>query len=471
MLTRWRAIGCGLLISACGSPGEAAPPTSPTAAEEPSRPAEVAVPEVEPEQAEDQPAPTKPAVVLDVPGWASFQGGSTRTGYAAKAPEIRQPKVLWKAQVGVQGYLNSPLVIGSIAVVPSSGDLHNEPDPRDGLHALDLDSGQSVWHVESTRDANGAAATEKLAVFTSDDGRARAVELQTGKVVWDVEVTKEKLYSAPVLTQDAAIVGDGAGSIYSLKLSDGSTTWKKRFAGAIRGGLAADGATLFVVSQGGEVAALDFNGTEKWKKVINRPPFGGRGRPVRIEGFAPPTVDGNQLIVGFARDTYYKDVPALLALDTSSGRELWRARGPEDYGNLRSSPLVAHGRVVWAEPYSGDVLFADSKNGRVLSRKKIAPCFFPQYASPAGAGKVAYVPRFGGHVYALALPSGSLLWELYLGDSGVAGKGTPGALRNQKNCSWDVPSGWPLFSPAAVAPNGTLLVGSGEGYLYAVGNR
>ena len=81
--------------------------------------------------------------------------------------------------------------------------------------------------------------------------------------------------------------------------------------------------------------------------------------------------------------------------------------------------------------------------------------------------RLLYLPRFDGALYALDANKGTVRWELYLGDEKIAGK--PRAPSSGNNCDWDVPSGHPLYSPVAVAEDGTVLVGSGEGLIYAIG--
>jgi outer membrane protein assembly factor BamB len=400
--------------------------------------------------------------------WPTYQGDQARTGSVA-APVIETPRIRWKQHIGIQGYLNSPLVIGSMVVVPSSGRAHNRPDPKDGLHALDMATGKPKWHVQSALDANGSTYGEGLVVFTSDDQTVRAVDPAAGEVRWTI--TREStVYSTPLVIGGTAVVGDASGAVVGISMKTGDVVWAQSYAGAIRGGLASDGARIYVVSQGGDVAALDSAGQPLWQRAVTRPGFGG-GREVPIEGYNAPVVDAGRLIVPFARDTYY-GTPALVALDVRTGAELWRASpgvaSKESWGNLRSSPAVHDGMLVWAEAYSGDVTGLDVATGRVRFRRTVGTCLFPQYASPAVAGNVAYVPRQDGTLNAITLPGGTLRWSIDLGDSRTAGTRKRAPSGAATRCSWDLPQGHPLYAPPAIAADGTVFVGSGEGYLYAI---
>lgn len=407
--------------------------------------------------------------IANADGWSTFHGGPARTG-ASSAPAVSAPRVLWSARVGIQGYLNGPIVLGDqVVIVSSSGTAHNKPDPEDGVYALDFKTGKRAWHAHFDQDANGIAATKSHVFATSDDGHVYALDLKSGAVAWK-QSGKGKMYSHPLIVDGKVIVGDAMGNLRAFDVTDGKPAWSVGFVGAIRGGASADDSAIYVTSQGGDVAKLSFAGKVLWKKRVTRPPWGGQGKAEAIETYAPPLLDGGMLIIPFARDTYYKDVPALLALDSKNGTERWRSKGPGSWGNLRLLPVSAAGALVYAEPYSGDIVGIASSTGRMLWRNTAGPCFFPSWSSPAAAGDVAYVARFDGTLHAVRAASGKELWQVYLGDKRHAGKPRPSFPKAKYGCEWKVPVGNPIYSPVAVANNGTILVGSGEGFLYALGN-
>ena len=139
------------------------------------------------------------------------------------------------------------------------------------------------------------------------------------------------------------------------------------------------------------------------KKAVKRPAYGNQGPDQPIEAYSPPIVGKTEIYLPFARDTSYADQPGIVALDKRSGALKWRAKGPGDWGNLRSTPVLVGETLVYGEPYSGDVAAIDAKTGRMQYRREIGGCFFPQWSSPAAAGDLVYLPRFDGPVYALSL--------------------------------------------------------------------
>lgn len=465
-------LGLALALSACTS--STPPASAPGARAElpPSEPAEtkpaptiVEVPPAAP--VAEVPTAETPAnvVVTGADGWPTFHGDNARTG-ATNAPELKHPRVLWKANVGVFSWLNSPIVVGkSLVVAPSSGTAHNKPDSKDGVSAYDASSGKRAWFTHFAADANGVASTKTQVFATSDDEHLYALDVTTGKVAWKAK-GEGKMYTHPLVIGDRVVVGDASGYVRAFATKDGKELWKLQLTGAIRGGASSDGQQIYVASQGGEVASLTLAGAQTWRKQVKRAAWNNQGPDEAIEVYSAPVVGKDALYVSFSRDTYYKDLPALIALDKRTGRVKWKAKGPGEWGNVRSTPALVAGKLVYGEPYSGDVAGIDAKTGRLAYRDEIGLCFFPQWASPAAAGDLVYLPRYDGSVYALRASSGKVVWELFLGDSKRVGEQRPHPAKQQ--CDWANADG-AIYAPAALASDGRLFIGTGEGVLYAVG--
>jgi outer membrane protein assembly factor BamB len=465
-----------LLFVACGPampmPDGPTPPPEPalpleTAEGSPAAPATIVAVAPEPPPAEPKAANAAPSVeVASASGWATFHGDSARTG-ASSAPPLVNPRILWKASVGELSWLNSPIVLGkSLVLAPSSGTAHNKPDPKDGVSAFDFGTGKRAWFTHFDRDANGVAATKTHVFATSDDEHLYALDIKTGKVLWKLR-GKGKMYTHPLVLGDRVVVGDAGGWVRAVAVADGKELWSVQLTGAIRGGASSDGRHVFVASQGGDVAALELGGKTVWKKRVMRAAWNNQGPDEPIEVYSPPVLGKDWLYVPFARDTYYEKLPALYALDKRTGAVKWKAKGPEQWGNVRSTPVLVGERLIYGEPYSGDVAAIDAKTGRMAYREEIGRCFFPQWSSPAAAGDLVYLPRFDGSVYALRAATGRVVWELFLGDSKRAGV-VRWSQPQKGSCTWENPDG-PIFAPAAVAEDGRLFVGTAQGVLYAVG--
>lgn len=442
-----------ILALGCAAPPAAVPVTV------------VAITPPSPAIAAEPPTPEPPrAVAIAGGGWSLFHGDVARTGHT-DAPVIRAPRVLWRAKVGAQGWLDAPVIAGSLVVVPSSGDAHNAADPRDGVYGIDLASGRPRWHARLAGDANGVAVSGDRAVVGSDDGRVTALDLQSGAPIWSSRVAG-KAYASPLPLGDQVIVGDASGTVRALALADGTPRWQVQLDGAIRGGASADGGAIYAVSQRGEAVALRFDGGAIWRVRLDKIAAGAS----LTEVYAAPIVTGSSLIIPFVRDTYYA-TPGVLSLEKKTGKLVWLAsgQGASDWGNVRMTPALVGEVLVWPEAYSGDVVGLDVNTGTVRFRNTVGACFFPSWAAPAAARDVVYAPRFDGSLYAVRARDGGVLWQMYLGEERRAGLVAAGKSGSPSSCAWDVPSGAPLYSPPAIAEDGTVIVGSGEGFVYAIG--
>lgn len=394
--------------------------------------------------------------------WPMFQRNVQRVG-TTEAPPIASPRVAWSNRVGISGWLNSPLIADGRVFAPSSGQVWNRPDGADGVYAFDLASGEQQWFVSTADDANGAAYHRCRVFTTSDAGTVTAVHAQTGKTLWVTELAG-KIYANPLVIDGLVIVGGERGELAALDSSTGEPVWKRHVGGPVRGGASADDERVFVTTETGHVVALRYkDGQPQWS--------------VRIDGaksaYGLPTVAGGKIFVGFVRDTSY-NTPAVAAYDAATGTELWRARNSRDlsggWGNVRSSPALVDGHLYWGEPYSNRIVALDVLGGDVATSTPAGVCTFPHWPSPAVAQDIVYLPRHDGGLYAVNATDGSLAWSFYLGDAKSVSQTfppehqAPGADR----CQWEPPFGRPIYASPAVASDGTVIVGTGDGWLHAI---
>ncbi len=129
------------------------------------------------------PSRASPPAAAETGAWSTFHGDRGRSG-AIRAPAIKKPTIAWKTKVGIQSWLNGPVVADGVVYVPSSGTTHDRPDSEDGVHALELATGKAKWTAPFSNDANGIAIANGRILATSDDGNLYALEPSTGKLAW-----------------------------------------------------------------------------------------------------------------------------------------------------------------------------------------------------------------------------------------------------------------------------------------------
>ncbi|VGO21745.1 outer membrane protein assembly factor BamB family protein [Pontiella sulfatireligans] len=137
-----------------------------------------------------------------------------------------------------------------------------------GLICADLDAGDIVWSSDESEDQTFStpSVTDKLVVYSSDDGLVYAVERVEGKTVWKFD-TGGLPYS-PVVAGDKVVVS-ADGVLYLLKLEDGAKLWSTEVsddatAPAIIGGLIVVGADDGTVSAWGPPPTALGSNADEW---------------------------------------------------------------------------------------------------------------------------------------------------------------------------------------------------------------
>jgi eukaryotic-like serine/threonine-protein kinase len=101
-------------------------------------------------------------------------------------------------------------------------------------YALNLTTGAQIWAFKLVKTSNGAVSSSALdgntLYFGSNDG-VYAVNATTGAQVWHV-LTGPTFYASAAITgpagQQVLVIGDNAGRLYALNLTNGATVWTAR---------------------------------------------------------------------------------------------------------------------------------------------------------------------------------------------------------------------------------------------------
>lgn len=431
-----------------------------------------------------EPLVTAPPLMASA--WPTFQGSTLRDGARSVEPVLK-PKIAWRTRVGVQGWLNSPILVADMVITSSSGAEWNAADSQDGVVALDAASGARRWFAPARADVNSISYAMGTIVAAGDEGAVWALDAATGKQLWlTTSPQGAKYYASPLMIQGLAIVADAQGNLDALDLRTGKRRWSVALREEVRNGLSSDGATIYVATTRGTINALDLGGGLRWRLVGAQdgwqlqnqlPEDRDAARPESFEPvfYAAPTIVGNLLIATYARDTTY-GAPAVIAVNRVTGALVWQADSAglqknDSWGNVRSSPVSTQDALYWAEPYSRDVASVELTSGKLRFRSAMGACTFPQWASPAASSDLIYVPRMDGTLWAISPGYGLVDWQLYLGDEARAGLEYPDDLKARAKsevCDWDLPGVSGLYASPALGPDGSIYQGTGDGFLYKV---
>lgn len=175
-----------------------------------------------------------------------------------------------------------------------------------------------------------------------------------------------------------------------------SVLWTSSGGGGSEGNLsgfqiAIEGSTYYVANTGGDVAAFDVaSGRQIWRRNVEKRLISG------------PAVAGNVLLVGTRNGR-------LLALSASSGEQLWATRVG---GEVIAPPAVANGIGI-VHTLDGRLIAYQLDDGsRLWTVERNVPSLTMRGASvPVIRGNRVYAGLANGHVIALDLQTGKMLWD------------------------------------------------------------
>ncbi len=416
--------------------------------------------------------------------WRMHLGAEHRSG-TRLAPGIVTPRVRWSAEVGIQGYANSPLVTRDRVFATSQGSTHNQTDPEDGFYAIDRSDGSRVWFHPTNEDVNGGLLTDDFVIGGTDDGTLYAIDRDEGRLAWQAELGVP-LYHAP-LEWGRQLWVLGGDTIYALDPRNGSELGRTTIDGTAwegRGALASDGEQLYFTTVNGAVGALDANGEVQWTVAIGDPDGNGG---YTTHTYAPPVVLGERLLVTAPDLASYGSFQLRVALVSSvTGRSDWdlpshsglRALdGSAQPGMFYEMPFYAasawlmSGRV-WVPVLAADATVAlDLSTGEAAAAFATRSCSSRQFPSIVGVPSRGYHARHDGTLLAFVPATGDVSWGLQLGTHSSAGTSVPPASARNRAASYC--EGYPydgsgLFSSPAIGEDGVLFVGTGDGWIYAI---
>jgi outer membrane protein assembly factor BamB len=344
------------------------------------------------------------AVVVGMPlaalaDWGQFQGGPTHEGLSdgPSAPL----EVAWRRgdipidDAEVTGGLSAPTVAddGTIVVVGPNEVLAFDGSERSEVFSAERDLGPSVQPAigdgpdgpvvvfaegfgdrgpsRTTSPSVSPSVTPSTSPAGEDDvdSHLAAIDLRTGEPVWPSTVSLEDVVATPIAADEtAAYVGDLSGHVTAVELSSGEVRWSEDLGIGIAGAV---------------------------------------------------TVDGDRALVATVGDQQTPGV--VVALDRSTGDELWRSAEDVIRGSLVSSPVVADGRILVLEP--GSVVALDASDGRFLWRTEILHPVIPPFSAlgigalaPVSADGTVFVVDVTGRAFGLDAETGATLWDQALND-------------------------------------------------------
>lgn len=287
-------------------------------------------------------------------------------------------------------------------------------------------------------------------VFTIDaDAKVRAFRLDDGDEIWSKRVKPLKKDERSVSMKGAGLAyfdkkiyaTTGFGSVFALEMKTGRQIWRFDCAAPIRiAPTVADG-KIFVQTIENTLICLDaYNGNELWR-------YQTATENTTLVGGASPAYSPEQdvVIAAFSNGE-------LRALKASTGSSLWgdllisrrRTNSLASINGIKANPAI-DGDVVYALGHNNVLTAIDLRTGNRIWEKEIGGINQPWIA-----GKFIYVLDNDFNLIALEKSSGKIVWNTSIpvtkDDDDRAG----------------------LFAKGPILAGDRLLVGSSNGYVFAV---
>ena len=379
--------------------------------------------------------------------WARFRGpggrGVAPTGdYPVNWDGTTGEAVLFATEIPLPGK-GSPVAAGGRLFLTGATAERRE------VYAVDADTGALLWQ----RTVQPAFRVDEGEVWTMDlTGHAPSTPITDGHRVYAIfangdvaafDLDGHELWCHNLGTPDSAY-----GYATSLIRHD------KLLLVQLDQGLAEDGRS--------QLLALDaLTGQVIWRKP--RPVDNSWSTPVVIEAA------GRQQLLTTA-------TPYLIAYDPGDGEEIWRAKVLR--GDSAASPILAGGHVVVFVPGSQAIALRPDGSGDVTDTHVVwrTDGDFPELCSPTTDDRLLFTLTRGGHLLALDLTDGSILWDHHLPgpfSSSPSLVGSRLVVTNEAGRTWFLDAG-PLYVELGTADLGEPVFASPvffDGRIYLRGER
>ncbi len=332
---------------------------------------------------------------------------------------VSQLGALWAANSGFDS-----LSVANGFVYAGSQDDH--------VYALNTATGKVKWSVTTGGHVVGTPAVSGGTVyFGSEDGKVYAVKATTGAAVWtdDLSVLEPSGFdSSPTVTGGVVYIGGQSGTVYALSASSGFSNWAFPTGGAASSPAVSAG-RVFVSSHDGNVYAVNAaNGSKLWQTAV----FG-----LAVDPFPDPVVANGAV--------YVAEVSGIVALDASSGHQLWAVSVSNSYVGM---PTVVNGVLYFGAGSEGGYPFLYAVNASSQS------IIWDDVTFPCAYGTVFNQPVLAnGVLYDTCGSSPSLIFAVNPADGSQL---------------WAANSGWggTMCGPTTVA-DGTVDTVCSDGTLYS----
>ena len=273
---------------------------------------------------------------------------------------------------------------------------------------------QRLYVVDSAGNIAAMDATNGKRLWQK---KIEASESIDGKSGWfgsaDIRIT-----GGPGYGENTLLVGSLEGEIIALATDNGNELWRTRVSSEVLSAPQRDADIVVVRTIDGKVFGLDADdGRRLWIYDRTVP-------PLTLRGTSTPAIDSGIVVAGF-------DGGKMAALDVRTGKLIWEAsiaaaRGRSELErmvDIDAQPTIVDG-TVYIATFQGHIAAVQLESGRILWSNDLS-----SYAGFSADGQNIYVTDEDSHIWALDRTNGVTLWELE--DLHARAVTAPGAVGDQ----------------------------------------
>ena len=317
------------------------------------------------------------------------------------APVVVPKQSSWKVTPGWRFYTGETYDSADIPLRPVVGGSRIfAAEPGGKIYALEADTGDVVWQIDSKLDLSaGVGFGHGVVVVASAEGQLLALDPTDGNLLWQSSVGAEVL-ARPIVADEHIIVRAGDGQVIGVDKNSGTIRWRLRNSVpslSVRGlSVPVQVNEIVVVGYAsGHLSGIDIqSGRERWKTPISRP--GGSNQIDRlIDIDADPLIAGSQLFVAAYQDKVYAISLTAQKVQWSAPRSTLRNLAVSDSELLIT---LDNGVVMALDPNTGAEVW---KQARLRGRGVTNPIAIP-------GSKLCAVGDYQGYVHVMDVSTGAL---------------------------------------------------------------
>lgn len=241
-------------------------------------------------------------------------------------------------------------------------------------------------------------ANQRLYIADAD-GHIQALDATNGNRVWSVDADA-RITGGPGVGENTVLVGTSEAETIAYSTDDGEELWRTTLSSEILSPPQKAHNTVIVRTGDGKIFGLSgSSGKRLWIYDRTVP-------SLTLRGTSTPIIDGDLVVAGF-------DGGRMAALKVRTGKLIWEAavavaRGPDDLArmvDIDSAPLVVEG-VIYIATFQGHLSALQVETGRVLWDRDIS-----SYAGFDADQQNIYVTADKSHIWVFDRFTSTSVWK------------------------------------------------------------